>query len=113
MSNAAGTAALAWSVAAARLTSRSLKLVATRAATKSPDTRAVLTMKRRLGAESVLSAVGDSPWLVDRRRSPLSRASCAVGRTEMDVLRSVINDSLTANILGAVSSGPFVHPQPP
>jgi hypothetical protein len=67
MSNAAGTEALACSVAAARLTSATLRLVATRAATRSPDMRAAPTMKRRLGPESIFSAVGDSPWLVDRR----------------------------------------------
>jgi hypothetical protein len=51
--------------------------------------RAALTMKRRLEPESVFGAVGDSPWLVDRRRTPLLGASYAVGRTET-VLTSLI-----------------------
>ena len=37
-------------------------------------------------------------------------ASCAVGRTEIDVLRSVINNSQPANIREPFRDGPFVSP---
>jgi hypothetical protein len=98
MSNAAGTEALACSVAAARLTSASLRLVATRAATRSPDMRAAPTMKRRLGPESVFSAVGDSPWLVDRRGA-CGGCPCRVAALTnlAALLRHVLNDRFTSS----------------